>query len=546
MTGASAAIPSALGRRSSSGGVLLRAASLALYVLLLLPLAGLTVLAFAQPVEGHVLSALRLASGETLTLLLGVGVLSASVGVGAAWLIAMYRFPLRDILAVLLVAPLALPTYLAAYVAVELTDYFGPLQSALRLIGGYTLRREYWFPDVRTLPGAILVLSLVLYPYAYLAARIMFERQGSTLIQAARLQGCTGLRLFLRIGLPLARPAVIGGGVFALLETLNDIGAVEHLGVQSLSLAIKSVWLNRGNLPGAAQISLLCLVMVVAILMAEHAFRRHAAYAGSSRATAPLTPIRLTGFRAALASLACAAPVIIGFALPAAFLAVEAYRMVLKSGISPAIVHALANSVMLSAGAAAIVAAVGISVALAARLLPDKVTTLAPRIGAIGYAVPGTVLVIALLPVFAVVDNGLEVAGLSLALSGGLAAVLTAYVVRFTGMGIAQAEAGLSRLSRNIDHAARMLGAKANRLAFTVLMPNILPAVGLGALLVFVDAMKELPATLLLRPLNTETLATSLYAHASAGSFEDGAIEGLLLLLIGLIPVSILARARSA
>jgi iron(III) transport system permease protein len=237
-------------------------------------------------------------------------------------------------------------------------------------------------------------------------------------------------------------------------------------------------------------------------------------------------------------------PVVAGLVIPALFLTLEALRLVRRTGIPADLGAALGNSLLLSGTAGVLVALIGATVALAARLIKGRLAYLAPRMATLGYAIPGSVLVIALLPVFGLVDDGLAGAGSPWFVSGSMAAIVIAYIVRFTGIGIAQAEAGLTRLSRNIDHAARTLGSGLNRLAFDILAPNIRRAIGLAALFAFVDAMKELPATLLLRPLNMETLATSLYAHASGGTFENGALEALLLFAVGLVPVVLLARLR--
>ncbi len=528
-------------------GRMLKVALTLFYLALAAPMTGLVMLALSGKTGLIQLAWTRGLSDsfrDTTLLLAGVGLLSATIGVGTAWLIAMNRFPGRTILGALLVLPLALPTYLAAYIAVELGDFYGPAQSTYRWLFNYTSRRDYEFPEVRSLTGAVLVFSLVLYPYIYLPARLMFEKQGSSIIQAARLHGAKGFRLFFRIGLPLARPAIVGGVVFALLETLNDIGAVEHLGVQSLSLTIRSIWLNRGDLPGAAQLALIGLMLVTAILALEFMARRQSSYAGPTRATPPVIPAQISGFKAFAAGLACATPVILGFGLPAIFLGIEALRMILKSGPPADLLRTLLNSVGLSVTAGIIVAAIGGIVALAARLLRGPAAAFAPRAAMLGYAIPGTVLVIALLPVFAVVDDGFERLGMPIVLSGSVVAILLAYLVRFTGIGVTQAETALSRISQNVDHAARTLGRDRTQIALTVLAPNLVRALGIAGLFAFVDAMKELPATLLLRPLNMETLATSIYAKASGGAFEDGAIEALLLLLIGLLPVLLLNRQR--
>lgn len=529
-----------------SGGVLLHVALWFFYLALAAPIGGLIVLAFGDGAASGIVwsSAVATTLKETVLLLVGTGLLSAAIGVGAAWLVAMHRFPGRDVLAVLLVLPLAMPTYLAAYVIVELTDYFGPLQTALRALFGFTSRRDYWFFEVRSLPGTIVTLSLVLYPYIYLPARLMFERQASRVIYAARLHGARGARLFFRVGLPLARPAIAGGVAFAMLETLNDVGAVEHLGVQTLSLTVRAIWLNRGSLPGAALVSLGALALVMGILLFEHAMRRHSSFASSARADTILIPVRLTGLWSTAATLGCLVPVTFGFAIPAVYLGAEALKLIRRTGLPPDLMANLGHSLLLSACAGVLVAVIGATIALAARLLRGPLAHYAPRVGTLGYAIPGSVLVIALLPIYSGIDDVFERFGMPIVISGSMAAILIAYVLRFVSIGIAQAEAGLARLSRNIDHAARTLGCGLNRLAFDILAPNIRRGIGLAALFAFVDAMKELPATLLLRPLNMETLATSLYAHASSGMFENGAVEALLLFCIGLVPVLLLTRIR--
>lgn len=490
------------------------------------------------------------ALANTAALLLGVGLLCALIGVGTAWLVTQYEFPGRATFEWLLVLPLAIPTYITAYIYVEFLGFQGPLQTAFRALTGYRLLRDYWFPDPRNLAGAIFVMAIVLYPYVYLSVRALFGQQSATIMEAARTLGASRWPLFRRIGLPMARPALAAGLTLALLETLNDIGASEYLGVRSLTISIYTTWLNRNSLAGAAQIACVMLIMIVLLVAIEARLRGQRRFAIPVRQPRGLSRRPLTGRKALGASLACALPVLFGAALPTGFLFSEVLARGLLFKVDGTLLRNLGNALLLSGIAAALVVALGLGIVAARRHGRETWLPALTRLASLGYALPGTVLALGLLVPLAGFDNALVSAlrawfGVNpgLVLIGSGAALVIAYVVRFLAIAISGIESGLSRVSPRLDDAARALGATANEVVRQVHWPLARPAIAAAALLVFVDCLKELPATLLLRPLNLETLATTVYGHASRGVFEDGALAALLIVLAGLYPAIILARA---
>lgn len=487
---------------------------------------------------------------DTGLLLLGVGLLCGLIGVGTAWLVTQFEFPGRRSLEWLLVLPLALPTYITAYVYVEVLGFQGPFQSALRALTGWRSLRDYWFPDPRNLPGAICIMAIVLYPYVYLSVRALFGLQAAAIVESARTLGAAPGRLFWRIGLPMARPALAAGLTLVLLETLNDIGASEYLGVRSLTLSIYTTWVNRNSLAGAAQIACVMLLLVVLLMGIEARLRGQRRFALPVRQPRAVGRVPLQGGRAAAAMLACALPVLFGALLPIGFLATEVLRRGLWQQLDGAMLRALFNALAFSALASGIVILLGVGIAAARRQGREPWLPALSRLASLGYAVPGTVLALGLLVPLAALDNVVADAlrrwfGLNsgLLLIGSGAALVLAYVVRFLAIAVSGVESGLSRISPRIDDAARTLGASAPEVMRKMHWPLARPAVAAAALLVFVDCLKELPATLLLRPLNVETLATTVYGHASRGAFEDGALAGLLIVLAGLYPAVRLARA---
>jgi iron(III) transport system permease protein len=525
-------------------------AAIAVAVLVLLPVLSLGVTALAgrgAPIA--LASAAGAALRETGILLLGVAVLTTVLGVGAAWLVSAFQFPGRKILAFALVLPFAVPTYIAAYSYVEMFDYFGPAQTALRALAGWRSRSEYWFPELRSMGGAILVTSLVLYPYVYVACRAAFALQGAELNDAARMLGASRAEALRRVVLPVVWPALAAGLTLVVFETLNDIGASQHLGVQTLTVAIYSAWLNRNSLIGAAQLALLALLVVMLVVFLERALRNNRRFAANVRPRRPSAPLVLAGWRGAAAMAACALPVAAGFGVPAYILGRAAWRDAAQGGVSAELWTALGWSVFLSAVATAVVLAASVLMSVASRLTRRKVTEGAAGVAGLGYALPGTVLVIGLLPLLGGIDGWLNDAWralgggrLGLVLSGSIAAIVIAYAIRFLVIGLDQGRAGLNMLSRNADSAAEALGCAQPRLIARILAPAMATPLAGAGVLVFVDCMKELPATLILRPLNVETLATLLYGHAVRGSFEDGAAAALLIVLVGLIPLVLMSR----
>ena len=525
--------------------------ALAVAAIVLLPLIAITFVAFngLGKTEFAALTLLIPALFDTIILTTGVLGLSMIVGLGTGWLVASYRFPGRDILSWALVLPFAIPTYIAAYAAVEAMDYFGPLQSLLREIFGWKSRNDYWFPDVRSYAGAISITALVLYPYVYVASRAAFTMQGASLMDAARSLGCSRREALLKVVLPVTWPMLVAGGTLVLLETLGDIGASQYLGLNTLTVAIFNTWLSKGNLPGAAQIALLATACVFGLLWLERGLRNNPHYVMASRQYRPVSPPRLTGWRAIGAMLLAAMPVCFGFILPVGVLLRTALRQITSEGLSTEMLAALGNTLTVATLATVIILVLALLLAFARRFTRHRSGHVLVRISAIGYALPGTVLVIGLLPVLGLLDRlvndlviGLGGQRIGLLLSGSLLAIVLAYVIRFLAVGLEQAETGLASLSRNVDFAAQTLGAGEKPLAWSILTPPLRPVLSGAGVMVFVECLKELPATLLLRPLNFETLATQLYGHAARGSFEDGALAAVLIVASGLLPLIVMNR----
>jgi iron(III) transport system permease protein len=485
---------------------------------------------------------------NTAVLLAGVGVLVLVIGTGCAWLVTACDFPGRRVLHWALLLPLAMPTYIVAFAYLDLLHPIGPVQGAIRWALGFDSPRQFRLPDLRSMPGAIFVLGFVLYPYVYMTARAMFMTQPAHLMEAARTLGESRGGAFFRVALPLARPALAVGLSLALLEALNDIGASEFLGIQTLTVAVYTTWITRSDLAGAAQIACAMLIVVVALVLLERNGRRHQRF-GSAQRMRAIQPRRLHGAAAWAASAAAALPVAIGFVAPALYLVWEtAKRLRQGGGISDGLLASLGNTLALAAGVTLAAVAAGLVVAWAVRSQGSTVNRARwqARVATLGYAVPGTVLAIGLLTPALAFDAALGALmgreGLPL-MSAGIVLVI-ACAIRFLAMPVGGIEAGLARIPPALEQASRLLGETAGGTLRRVHLPLLQPAIAAGALLVFVDAMKELPATLLLRPANFDTLATWLYAEAARGTYEEGAIAALAIVLAGLLPVILLARNR--
>jgi iron(III) transport system permease protein len=520
--------------------------------IILLPIGTIVVLALnsEQNVWPHLLATvLPRALADTLILMAGVGALAGVLGTAAAWLVTMYRFPGRGLLDRLLVLPLAMPTYIVAYCYVELLDYSGPVQQALRALFGWQSARDYWFPEIRTLGGCVLVLASVLYPYVYLSARASFAQQSVCVLEVARTLGQTPFGAFQRVALPLARPALAAGVALALMECLNDLGAAQYLGVQTLTVSIYTTWLQRSNLAGAAQIALVALLLVLALLLSERVARGGARVHHTTGRYRAIPFSDLQGWRAYIVAAACAMPVIVGFILPLLVLLAQASTY-LSEALMLGFWRAVRNSVTVAGAAAVSTVCAGLALVYARRLTANALVRAVVPIAGLGYALPGTVLALGLLLPLAAFDNAADsvlrsALGISsgLLLSGSLFIIVLAYTVRFLAIALGTLEAGFEKLSPNLDAVARTLGETALSSLRRVHVPLLIPALGAAALLVFVDGMKELPATLLLRPFNFETLATHAYSYAALEQFERAALGALTIVLIGLVPVLLLHQA---
>lgn len=536
-------------RRSSPWWTAVVAAILA--VMLLPPLTILFLAFFpAENIWPHLMrTVLPQAMWQTWLLMLGVGLTTLAVGTGTAWLVTMHRFPGREIADRLLVIPLAMPTYIVAYCYVELLDYAGPVQSGLRAFFGWKTPRDYAFPDIRSTWGAVLVFSSVLYPYVYLSARASFVQQSVCALEVARTLGRTSMGAFWAVALPLARPALAAGVALALMETLNDLGAVQHLGVQTLTASVYSTWLQRSNLGGAAQLATVMLAFIGLLFAAEHLARGQRQFHHTTGRYRSIPFQDLDGWRGLGAAALCLLPFLFGFGIP---LLVLLRHAVAHAGeaLAGGFLKAVLNSILLSGLSALAAVALALTVAYARRVAANGFTRPAVRLAGLGYAIPGTILALGLLVPLATFDNRVDALlrstiGVStgLLLSGSIFALTLAYTIRFLAVSLGSIEAGLQRISPNLDAAARALGETALSTLRRVHLPLLLPALGAAALLVFVDSMKELPATLLLRPFNFETLATHVYGLAALEQFEQAALGALTIVLAGLVPVLLLHQA---
>jgi iron(III) transport system permease protein len=489
------------------------------------------------------------ATAKTLALLAGAGLLTLLVGTAAAWVVTMYRFPGRNLVDRLLVIPLAMPTYIVAYCYVDLLDYSGPAQAGLRALFGWQSARDYWFPEVRSLGGAIFMMAAVLYPYVYLSARASFVQQSVCALEVARTLGQTALGAFWTVALPMARPAIVAGVSLVLMECLADLGAVQYLGVETLTAAIYTTWLQRSNLAGAAQIALLLLGLVGLLFWLERTLGGNGGATTTTGRYRSIPFARLEGGWAVAAVVGCALPFVFGFALPAAMLVRDAVRYA-PEAIEAGVFRAARNSLLLAAFAAVAAVALGTLLAYSGRVAVNGFTRPAVKLAGLGYAMPGTVLALGLILPLAAFDNAVDgwmrrTLGVStgLLLSGTVVALVLAYTVRFLGMALGTVRAGLGRISPNLDAAARTLGVGALAALMRVHLPMLLPALGTAGLLVFVETMKELPATILMRPFNFETLATLVYNRAALEQFEHAALGALMIVAVGLVPVLALHRA---
>ncbi len=523
----------------------------ALIAVLLLPIGAIVVLALTAPagavshLAGTILPRVL---GTTVMVLAGTGALTLVVGTLTAWAVTLYTFPGRALVERALILPLAIPAYIAAYTWVEVLAPAGAVQNAFAAVFGWRSPRDSLLPDLRSTSGAILIASSVLYPYVYLAARASLLQQSAAIIEVARTLGCGPIAAMVRVALPLARPALAAGAALAMMEVLGDFGAMQYLGVETLTVAIYATWLQRGSLGGAAQLALGAIVAVAALVLLERLGRQRQSFHAASTRLRPLPVTELTGAPAMLALIGCSLPVAFGFGVPVLLLASHAFRhsdAALTSGFWTAVVHSL----LLAAVAALLTVVIGLLMAYARRFRPTRLVGVAQTVIAVGYALPGTVLALGLLIPLAAFDNGFDalmrhLTGFStgLLISGSMLILVLAYVIRTLAAALGALDAGWARLSPNLDAASRTLGFDALRTIRRVHLPLLKPAIGAAAIVVFVDCLKELPATLLLRPFNFETLSTQVYAAAALEQFEAAGLGALAIVMAGLAPVLLMHR----
>jgi iron(III) transport system permease protein len=491
---------------------------------------------------------------EAVLTSLGLGCLVTAgailVGTGAAWLVTQYEFPGRGWLTWALMLPLAMPAFVAAYAYTDWLQFSGPVQESLRQLFGWG-PREYWFPEIRSVPGAAALFVAVLYPYVYALARPAFIERSPYLVDAARTLGCTHRAVFWRVALPLARPAMIGGGMLALMETLSDYGAVAYFGLPTFTQSIYNAWFNLGDRSAASQLAAALLLTVAVLVLVERRSRGERRFATTaSHGRSPR--VVLQGWPAARALILCLLPVAAGFVLPAILLG----RLHLQLEQAPRWAgywQWLGNTVTAASITALAAIALALLVAYSGRLQPRPVVRAANTLVGLGYALPGAVIAVGVLVPLARLDNAFDAwmrvqFGIStgLLLTGSLAALVYAYLVRYLAVAYHGIDAGLTRITPSMDLSARSLGATPWETLLRVHVPLLTRSALAAAVLVFVDTVKELPATLILRPFNFDTLAVVAHNFAKDERLAEAALPALTIVLVGLVPALLLSRTTDS
>lgn len=516
----------------------------------LLPMLAVVLAAFTGGTEtvSHLLeTVLPGYAGATLVLALLVAAGTFAIGVGAAWLVTMTRFPGVRVLEVALVLPLAFPAYVLAYAYTYLLDHPGIVQTALRDVTGWG-PRDYWFPEIRSLGGAAIMLILVLYPYVYLLARAAFLQQSSAAFLAARTLGSSAWTAFWTVSLPMARPAIAGGVLLAVMETIADFGTVAYFSVQTFATGIYTSWFTMADRAAAAQLALCLLSFALLLAVTERIQRGKARYHESGKRQMGMETARLHGWRAGFAILLCAIPVILGCVVPAVVLflmGLDGEQDLLSRRYSGFI----RNSITLAGTAAALTVLAAITVGFFQRLRPGRWSGVAAYLARLGYAVPGGVIAVGLLVPFAAFDNALDAwmratfdISTGLLITGSIWLLVIAYMVRFLAAALGAYEGGQSTVHANMDAASRSLGETPLGTLWRVHLPILSPSLLTALLIVFVDVMKELPATLIMRPFNYDTLAVQAYRLASDERLEGAAVPSLVIVAVGLLPVILICR----
>ncbi|MGJ8618002.1 MAG: ABC transporter permease [Sulfitobacter sp.] len=483
----------------------------------------------------------------TLMLVAMVSVGTFCIGVGAAWLVTMTRFPGAKVLEIALVLPLAFPAYVLAYAYTHVLDHPGVVQSTLRDVTGWG-PRDYWFPEIRSLGGAAAMLILVLYPYVYLLARAAFLQQSGTTFLAARALGSSAWAAFIKVSLPLARPAIAGGVLLAVMETIADFGTVAYFGVQTFATGIYTSWFSLFDRAGAAQLALCLLSFALLLAMLERLQRGRAKYHDPARRTQAMPPVQLKGWHAVAALVLCGIPVLFGALLPIVILLVMGIGSE-QDLLSPRYLGFIRNSMTLAGVAAVLTVLAAICVGFYQRSKPGRLASGTAYIARLGYAVPGGVIAVGLLVPFAAFDNAFDAwmrstfdISTGLLITGSIWLLVAAYLVRFLAAALGAYEGGQAMVHANMDAAARSLGQTPMGTLRRVHLPILAPSLLTALLIVFVDVMKELPATLIMRPFNYDTLAVQAYRLASDERLDGAAVPSLVIVAMGLLPVILICR----
>lgn len=484
---------------------------------------------------------------NSLLLMLGVACGTLFFGVSAAWLVSIYDFPGRGWLEWALMLPLAMPAYIIAYTYTGLLEYAGPVQSNLRawFDWGYA---DYWFPQVRSLSGAIIMLSLVLYPYVYLLSRSAFLQQSICALEVSRTLGCSAWQSFIRVALPLARPAIVAGISLALMETLADYGTVHYFGISTFTTGIFRTWFGLGDAQAAAQLAFVLMGFVLILVLLERWSRRQAKFHHTTDTYRQLTRRRLTPGLGWLAFIICLSPILLGFLIPATQLSYWAWSTWEKM-VDAQFISLLINSFSLASYAAILALGMALILAYGQRLYPHWTLISASRIASMGYAIPGTVIAVGILIPFGWLDNYIDAFmrdhfnySTGLIFSGSLFILLFAYCVRFLSVSLQSVETGLSKIKPSMDEAARSMGYNPTRVLTKIHLPILRSSLLTAFILVFVDVMKELPATYIMRPFNFNTLAVRAFELADTERLADSSTAALAIVACGIIPVILLSK----
>lgn len=480
---------------------------------------------------------------NSLTLMCGVGAGVLLVGVGTAWLVTMCQFPGVRFFEWALLLPLAAPAYLLAYTYTNWLEYFGPVQTGLRAAFGWESATDYWFPNVRSVWGAIAMFTLTLYPYVYMLARVAFLEQSVCTLEASRSLGCGPWRSFVKVAIPLARPAIIAGLSLALMETLNDFGTVQYFSVSTFTTGIYRTWFGMGDRVAAAQLSAMLMLFILALILLERWSRQQAKYYQANNSLKAPTLYHLAAGRGILAFLACLLPISFGLLLPGGLLLLL-FKNNWGDALGNRFTGLVTNSLTLAGMTAAIALILSLVLAYGQRLDGSRPIRMGVRLAAMGYGIPGAVIAVGILIPVTRLDKAITsgitaVSGSSpgLLISGTITALIFAYLVRFLAVALGSVESGLAKIRPNLDDAARSLGYSPTKTLAKIHAPLMTSSLLTAIMLVFVDVMKELPATLVMRPFNFDTLAIRVYQYASDERLAEAAAPALMILLVGLLPV---------